>query len=104
MASRGRGLARALTVSARAGFVSTPSRWLPTFPRGHDVRVVSSLGAPPRGYHVDGATNPVLADGNLSLETPAFCVWGANTAVGKTLVSAGLAASARVVAPCPSST
>ena len=31
MASRGRGLARALTVSARAGFVSTPSRWLPTF-------------------------------------------------------------------------
>lgn len=95
MASRGRGLARALTVSARAGFVSTPSRWLPTFPRGRDVRVVSSLGAPPRGYHVDGATNPVLADGNLSLETPAFCVWGANTAVGKTLVSAGLAASAR---------
>ena len=37
----------------------------------------------------------MLADGNLSLETPAFCVWGANTAVGKTLVSAGLAASAR---------
>ena len=95
MASRGRGLARAVMVPARAGFVSTLSRWLPTFPRGRDVRVASSLGAPPRGYHVDGATNPVLADGNLSLETPAFCVWGANTAVGKTLVSAGLAASAR---------
>ena len=38
---------------------------------------------------------PVLAAGNLSLEVPAFCVWGANTAVGKTLVSAGLARSAR---------
>ena len=40
-------------------------------------------------------TTPGLATGNVSLETPAFCVWGANTAVGKTLVSAGLAAAAR---------
>ena len=37
----------------------------------------------------------MLATGNVSLETPAFCVWGANTAVGKTLVGAGLAAAAR---------
>jgi hypothetical protein len=48
-------------------------------------------------FHSDGGvgSNPVLAAGNVSLEAPAFCVWGANTGVGKTLVSAGLAASAR---------
>lgn len=52
-------------------------------------RLVNLRGAL-RGFHT-----PVLAAGNLSLEVPAFCVWGANTAVGKTLVSAGLARSAR---------
>ena len=49
-----------------------------------------------RWYRLGASTTtPVLATGNVSLETPAFCVWGANTAVGKTLVSAGLAAAAR---------
>ena len=46
-------------------------------------------------FHSDVGRNPVLAAGNISLETPAFCMWGANTGVGKTLVSAGIAASAR---------
>ena len=43
----------------------------------------------------------MLADGNVSMECPTFCVWGANTAVGKTLVSKGLAeAAARRSLPC----
>ena len=46
-------------------------------------------------FHSGVGGNPVLAAGNLSLETPVFCMWGANTGVGKTLVSAGIAASAR---------
>ena len=33
-------------------------------------------------------------DGTVSLDFPTFMVWGANTDVGKTLVSAGLAAAA----------
>ena len=68
-----------------------------------DPRIVVALPAgafsPPRrrrAYRpLAGDTTPVLATGNVSLENPAFCVWGANTAVGKTLVSAGLAAAAR---------
>ncbi len=32
-------------------------------------------------------------DGHISLGFPTLCIWGANTGVGKTLVSAGLAAA-----------
>ncbi len=46
----------------------------------------------------NGASNGNLAHtdqpSQLTLELPAFTIWGSNTGVGKTLVSAGLAMSA----------
>lgn len=35
-----------------------------------------------------------LSNGRLPLAFPTVCIWGANTGVGKTLVSAGLARAA----------
>lgn len=35
----------------------------------------------------------LTTDRHVPLNCPALCVWGANTGVGKTLVSAGLAAA-----------
>lgn len=95
MASRG-GALRRLLMDRRA--------WVPSVgtPDAVDVAMAragafSSLAPRRRSFRVgaSGGLTPVLATGNVSLETPAFCVWGANTAVGKTLVSAGLAAAAR---------
>ena len=95
MASRG-GALRRLLMDRRA--------WVPSVgtPDAVDVAMAragafSALAPRRRSFHVgaSGGLTPVLATGNVSLETPAFCVWGANTAVGKTLVSAGLAAAAR---------
>lgn len=37
---------------------------------------------------------PPVVPETVSLELPTYMIWGANTGVGKTLVSAGLAASA----------
>jgi hypothetical protein len=42
----------------------------------------------------DSQAAPAPAPEALSLELPTYMVWGSNTGVGKTLVSAGLAASA----------
>ena len=65
------------------------SRWLAPALFRRSRRVAGrSAWAPPAGSRQ--CWRP-----GTSLETPAFCVWGANTAVGKTLVSAGLAAAAR---------
>ena len=95
MASRG-GALRRLLMDRRA--------WVPSVgtPDAVDVAMAragafSALAPRRRSFRVgtSGGLTPVLATGNVSLETPAFCVWGANTAVGKTLVSAGLAAAAR---------
>ena len=95
MASRG-GVLRRLLLDRRA--------WVPSVGTP-DVVDVATARAPAfsaraphrRSFRVgaSGGLTPVLATGNVSLETSAFCVWGANTAVGKTLVSAGLAAAAR---------
>lgn len=49
-------------------------------------------GAPARSS--SSATPGSAADRRLPLSPPAVCVWGANTGVGKTLVSAGLARAA----------
>ena len=40
------------------------------------------------------ACMPPAVPETVSLELPTYMIWGANTAVGKTLVSAGIAASA----------
>lgn len=49
-----------------------------------------------RLFSSDAATNTALSTAstyNLPLHFPTICIWGANTGVGKTLFSAGLAAS-----------
>jgi dethiobiotin synthetase/adenosylmethionine--8-amino-7-oxononanoate aminotransferase len=93
MASRG-GALRRLLVDRRAW---VPSVGTPDVVDAAMARAFSPNAPRRRSFRVgaSGGLTPVLATGNVSLETPAFCVWGANTAVGKTLVSAGLAAAAR---------
>ena len=93
MASRG-GALRRLLADRRAW---VPSAGTPDVADVATARAFSALAPRRRSFRVgaSGGLTPVLATGNVSLETPAFCVWGANTAVGKTLVSAGLAAAAR---------
>ena len=95
MASRGRRLAQ-LLVPRRGAWRASGFAPRHNVSDQHLHEPFTFLGRPPlgscsRGFH----DYPVLASGNVSLETPAFCVWGANTGVGKTLVSAGLAQASR---------
>ncbi|CAL9125870.1 unnamed protein product [Musa textilis] len=62
--------------------------------RLHHLRFPLLLLLPSRSLR---STGPVVASG-LDLTNPTYVVWGCNTGVGKTLVSAGLAAS--VLYPC----
>ena len=58
------------------------------------VRPLSSSGAPPPPSTADLPASTPPAPPPLSLIHPAFAVWGADTDVGKTLVSAGVAFAA----------
>jgi hypothetical protein len=107
MASRGRRLVHLLALRGSGGGGGAPlCTWCP----GVRSKIVGSRAraAPPSlraaplslrpaaaaaSFHA--AAIPILASGNVSLEVPSFAVWGANTAVGKTLVSAGLCRAAR---------
>ncbi|OAY69706.1 Bifunctional dethiobiotin synthetase/7,8-diamino-pelargonic acid aminotransferase, mitochondrial [Ananas comosus] len=72
-----------------------PLRRLPP-PRSRSLSSASDAAAATSG---DSASGPGL---DMDLAAPTFTIWGSNTGVGKTLVSAGLVAAA-ALAPSPSS-
>lgn len=89
--------------TARASSAATPRVCLrPTLPRQYSAAAQAPQGFADSegGVHLK-TLNPETGEGvkhggsrAMSLAVPTFMVWGANTDVGKTLVSAGLAAAA----------
>ena len=86
-----RAIARASARVTTATATATTSgrgagRWLPEVGRGR---------APTRAGWTVGGRRAFASDGDVRMNVGAFVVWGANTGVGKTLVSGGLARAAR---------
>ncbi len=84
-----RAIARAsarMTTATATTSASGAGRWLPEVGRGR---------APTSAGWTVGGRRAFASDGDVRMNVGAFVVWGANTGVGKTLVSGGLARAAR---------